>query len=154
MSFKNIRKALFTLAAAFIFIGGVSAETIEERMEALFEESQPYIDFFKKLKAAVAADDQKVVARMVEFPLEVTLPEGKKTIENKKEFIEHYDVLFTPEVIEIIAKQKKDKLFVNSNGVMIGQGEVWFSGLGKDKYDDGVIVKIIAINPDASEAAQ
>lgn len=120
-------------------------------MDDLFEEHEPYIEFYKEFKSAVVNEDQAAVAGMISYPLKVKLSDGKRIIRNKKELLASYDEIFTDEVIEVITNQKKKDLFVNSQGVMFGNGEVWFSGVGTDEDEESTRVKVIAINTEAAE---
>ncbi|MEW5716956.1 hypothetical protein AB1462_32420, partial [Pseudomonas sp. SB113] len=56
-------------------------------------------------------------------------------------FVADFDKIVTSKVKQAIAGQTYATLFANWQGVMIGDGELWFSGVG-----DGNVVKITAIN--------
>lgn len=57
------------------------------------------------------------------------------------QFLAAYDKIVTAKVRNAITAQRYATLFANWQGVMIGDGEVWFSGVG-----DGNTVRITAIN--------
>ncbi len=99
-------------------------------------------DFLTALQAAVAQDNRGQVADMVAFPLEVNVGGARVTVPSKQEFVDSYAQIIDPGVKAAIQAQTVDGLFVNWQGVMIGQGEVWFGGVGSAPYQ----VKIIAIN--------
>jgi hypothetical protein len=51
--------------------------------------------FWKRFKAAVAADDKAAVAGMTKFPL--SMPYGAKGVKNKQDFQRRYDEIFKGE---------------------------------------------------------
>lgn len=51
----------------------------------------------------------------------------------------------TPDIVSAVTKQKYEDLFVNSHGVMIGNGQVWVNGVCKDDACKKRDVKIITI---------
>ncbi|HEY6375543.1 MAG TPA: hypothetical protein VIX90_08455 [Edaphobacter sp.] len=80
------------------------------------------------LQLAVAKHDAAAVAALVHYPIRVKL-HGKPTDINKPQsFIKHYDNIITPDIVDVIAKQKYEDLFVNYQGAMLGEGEVWITG--------------------------
>jgi hypothetical protein len=82
--------------------------------------------FLTSLKAAVKAQDKHKVAGMAQYPLLVNMFKGHKQIKTAAQFIAEYDRLFTPSMRKAIEEQTPACLFANWQGVMIGDGEVWF----------------------------
>ena len=99
--------------------------------------------FFLKFKAAVINHDVKKVASMASYPLMVN---GKFAASNRLSFISHYDVIFTPKVVGAIKHQTYQKLWSNYEGVMIGDGEVWFGGICSDQSCSKYEIKILSVN--------
>jgi hypothetical protein len=80
------------------------------------------------LQQAVAKHDPTAVAALVRYPIRVKL-HGKPTyINNPKSFIKNYDSIITPDIAAVIQNQKYEALFVNYQGAMFGEGEVWITG--------------------------
>lgn len=86
-----------------------------------------------QLQAAVAKHDAPAVAALVHYPIKVNPGKKPFTIKNEKEFIKDYDRIITHDIQDVIFKQKYENLFVNSQGAMIGDGEVWITGFCRDK---------------------
>jgi hypothetical protein len=82
--------------------------------------------FLASLKAAVKAQDKRKVAGMARYPLLVNLSKSHKQIRTAAQLIAGYDRLFTSSIREAIEEQTSACLFANWQGVMIGNGEVWF----------------------------
>jgi hypothetical protein len=85
------------------------------------------------LQRAVAKHDAATVASLVHYPIKVNPGKKPFTVKNEKAFIKNYDGIITHDIQDAIFKQKYEKLFVNSQGAMIGGGEVWITGFCRDK---------------------
>ncbi len=86
-----------------------------------------------QLQQAVASHNAAAVAALVHFPIKVNPGKHPFAVKNEKAFVKDYDRIFTHDIQDAILKQKYDDLFVNSQGAMIGGGEVWISGFCRDK---------------------
>jgi hypothetical protein len=85
------------------------------------------IGFFKDIKTAIETDNREWLANNISWPLVVSLKRVKGWIENKNEFLKYYDQIVTAKVKTAVRKQKPEELFKNYQGVMIGNGDIWFS---------------------------
>jgi hypothetical protein len=80
------------------------------------------------LQQAVAKHDPDAVAVLVRYPIRVKL-HGKPTyLKNAHAFAKNYDNIITPDIAAVIQNQKYEALFVNYQGAMFGEGEVWITG--------------------------
>jgi hypothetical protein len=86
-----------------------------------------------QLQQAVAKHNAAVVAALVHYPIKVNPGKKPFTVKNEKAFIKDYDGIITPDIQDAILKQKYENLFVNSQGAMIGGGEVWITSFCRDK---------------------
>ena len=116
-------------------------ETTDQRFDSLFGAHEPYRAFFQTLRTAIAKGDAKGVAALVSYPLSVRIGGKKTTIANAAAFERHYAQIVTPALRRAVAEQEYDDLFANWQGVSIGDGTLWFSGMG-----DSQEVRITAIN--------
>jgi hypothetical protein len=87
----------------------------------------PASDFLAGLQRAVTANDRDAVAALVHYPLRVNGVKGVRWVSSRRDFERHYPAILTPRVRAAIARQRGVCLFANWQGVMIGDGEVWFS---------------------------
>ncbi len=103
--------------------------------------------FLDSLKAAVANDDRQAVAVMVRYPIRVQLDGSGTMVASADDFVRRYPDIMTDHVRGSVLAQEVAELFVNWQGVMVGQGEVWFSAVYDDPRDDDAYeLKVIAIN--------
>ena len=110
--------------------------------------------FFASLEEAIASDNRPKVASLVAYPLTVDLAEEPLTLRDEAEFVRAYDAVVTEAVKQVVADAEVATLFANWQGVRIGQGEVWFSGVYEedDVEEQEYVLKITAINPAANKA--
>jgi alpha-beta hydrolase superfamily lysophospholipase len=86
-----------------------------------------------QLQQSVASHNASAVAILVHYPIKVNPGKKPFTVKNEKAFIKDYDRIITHDIQDAILKQKYENLFVNSQGAMIGDGEVWITGFCRDK---------------------
>jgi hypothetical protein len=110
-----------------------------------FGEHAKYEAVILSFQKAVAAHDSATVARLVSYPISVSINGPKTTVRNAKAFIANYDAIMTPDIVAAIKNQKYEDLFVNSQGVMFGRGQVWVSGVCEDKACKTQDAKVITI---------
>ena len=101
-----------------------------------------YKSFFFKLKKAINANDKIEISNMISYPLKTQ----NRVIKSNSEFVNFYDEVFPEALKTLIRNQKYANLFSNSQGVMIGNGDIWFSEVCVDKNCNQRVVKIIANN--------
>jgi hypothetical protein len=109
--------------------------------------------FLASLQDAIRAENPGQVAALVKFPLRVGFssrqsprPDRVVNIANAEEFIRRYSELFTPEVRAAVLSQPSDTLFRNWQGVMIGNGELWYADVCRDKQCSAHRIRVISVN--------
>ncbi|WP_442580072.1 hypothetical protein ACSBOB_32165 [Mesorhizobium sp. ASY16-5R] len=122
-------------------VGAQSVAEVNKAFDELFGGHAPYQNFFDALKKAVASDDKAAVAAMVDYPFQARIGGKAVKIRDAAHFVADYDKIVTAKVKQAVAKQSYATLFANWQGVCIGDGEIWFSGVG-----DANLVRITAIN--------
>ena len=96
---------------------------------------QPADAFLQRLKSAVRTDDRQTAAALVSYPLRVYSGSRQRRIFSTRTFLlVHFDVVFTRKVQQAILAQVPSCLFANSQGIMIGDGEVWFNKTPEGTY--------------------
>jgi len=103
--------------------------------------------YLSDLKGSTAKGDRAAVCRLVEYPIFVDTPKAKMKVATAGACEKSYEKIFTPRVVDAIGKQRFADLFVNSRGVMIGDGQIWFGGVcDNDQCSGRVDIRIKAIN--------
>jgi hypothetical protein len=104
-----------------------------ERITRLLGDADQYEGVFNDLQRGVAAGDRAAVAGLMRYPVRVSIGGKSQKIADAAAFQRDYDKIVTPALAKLISEQKFDTLFVNWQGVMLGQGEVWINGKCLDK---------------------
>lgn len=118
------------------------AEDARARIETLLGDAAQYEKVFNAFKTAVVGGDRAAVVEEVHFPLNIA--DGKK-ITGPGEFQRNYEKIITPAVVKAVSEQDFGKVFVNQQGVMIGNGQVWLNGQCLDPACTKTEVKVITI---------
>ncbi|KKB11916.1 hypothetical protein VE25_10215 [Devosia geojensis] len=121
------------LAASLTTASAQSVEDVNGRIESLLGGSDTFAAAFEVLQDAVETQDKATVASLVRYPLNITLDGRRIAIAGEEEFVARYDEIVTPEVVEAVTSQVYADLFVNADGVMFGDGEVWMNAYCTDR---------------------
>lgn len=104
------------------------------------EDRQEFLIFHDNLVKLVDRNNVEELSKVVAYPLNFS-SKKKLSINNKKEFIENYKLIFNKKIKNIIKKQDRNKFFCKSSGLMYGRGEIWVNNFNKQKK-----LKIITVN--------
>lgn len=98
-------------------------------------------NFFAELRRAVAEDERAKVAAMIAYPIFVSIAGRRIRLRRQADLLRRYNLVFNRRVREALARQQVSELFVNWQGVMIGDGEIWFNQMPNSRD-----FKITAVN--------
>ena len=80
-------------------------------------------EFLQQLQHAMKNNNKVAVSKLVAYPLRIN---GQKIIvRTPRDLHRQYSKIFTKTISQIILDQNPYTLFANSQGVMLGGGEVW-----------------------------
>ena len=105
--------------------------------------------FIAKLQAALKDGDKQAIAAVIKYPLNIyDNGKVKETFTTAESVLKGFSALFTPAVRQAILCTKSDAdWFVNDQGLMLGNGEVWIDGWGDAAPKAGSPLLVKAINP-------
>ena len=107
-----------------------------------------YATFLKRLQAAVRANDRGAVIKLIGFPLRVNEKGHSRLYRDADSVRADYDRIFTPNVTQAILGQRSDRLFGRDQGLMVGDGQVWFDHVCTNpQCSPPGPVRITAVNP-------
>jgi hypothetical protein len=89
-------------------------------------QDRAYAVFLTRLQAAVRSGDRRTVSGMARYPLRVNSSRGTRLYRSPAGVRRDYALIFTPAVRRAILAQRFETLFGRDQGVMIGDGEIWF----------------------------
>jgi copper homeostasis protein CutC len=144
---------ILTRLASLILISGSLVSTVHGAAQTTPTDLDKSIDLsvgshvkverlLTDLQASVAKHNVAAVAALVHYPIKVNPGKHPITIKTPKAFIKDYDSIITHDISDVILKQKYEALFVNSQGVMLGDGEVWITSFCLDKNCKNSDIKI------------
>ncbi|MDX2054439.1 MAG: hypothetical protein SFV15_18705 [Polyangiaceae bacterium] len=101
--------------------------------------------FLRRLKAAISQRNKQAVASLVAFPLNAWANGRRVNVMSEQELVSSFDSLFGPLVSEVIRTATVDTIFANTQGIMLGDGEIWAAGRCRDAACGTYEIKIISI---------
>ncbi len=144
---KIVAVVLAMLAGPLTGMARADDQQTDDTIDAVLGDHAAYHAAFDALQAAVEAKDVSAVAALVRYPISVSIGGKSKVIANAKDFAANYDAIFTPSITAAVTNQTYADLFVNSQGIMFGRGEVWINGICKDDGCKEFDAKVVTIQP-------
>ena len=105
-------------------------------------------DFFSLIqKALLRGDTEWLSQALSSYPFTVNMGNEHIELKSEKDLKKYAKKIFNSELKDDVRKQSSESLFKNWQGVMIGNGDIWFSEMG-EKHGTNIVwrYQIIAIN--------
>ena len=108
--------------------------------------------FLAEIADAVQKNDTNWIAEHMVYPLSIVEDNKKRIVTTREQFMPVISQKFTVELRANITAAAKKPLFKNWQGVMVGDGLVWFSEYQRDdKWRSGIFAfGHFAVQPDSS----
>jgi hypothetical protein len=123
-----------------------SADGVDAKIDQLLGDHKDYERAFTVIQQALAEHDAGALAMYIPFGQPIMIDGTPVTIADQDELVESFDDIFNELVVNTVTAQKFGKLFVNSDGVMFGNGQLWISGICQDNACADAEVMITAVN--------
>jgi hypothetical protein len=127
--------------------------SVESRIKYFGMKAAEVRDLLDALKQRVGKDDRAGVCALADYPLRVRrqrvgaqLKVTNGVVRNAADCLKSYSEIFNGKVIAAIKQQRFENLFVNYQGVMVGQGEIWMSSVPLNKSSGRFGPRIITVN--------
>ena len=143
------------LAAAILCAIGTPgpAQDFDAAVRELFgDDPARYRAVIEGFQTAVRAGDGAAAAAFVNFPIELEVAGERRIVRDAAEFAAHFDAIVTPEIAAAVADEPLSEMMLNYQGVMLGQGEVWVSGICSDAACADPEIRVVAIQPAVEQA--
>lgn len=141
-------KAL-ALAAALLVATPVFAQTADDvnaQIDTVLGPHEIYQTAIETIQKALAEGDIDGVAGYIPFGEPIKVNGEDVVIADEADLNEHFETLFNDTVVNAVTGQDYGSLFVNQDGIMFGDGELWLTGACLDDTCSDVFVNISAIN--------
>jgi hypothetical protein len=135
---------LLTACTAFA-VGQKTAEATDKSIDTLLGDHTKFHAFMTTVQQDVATHNAADLATLLRYPFKSTIKGKEVSIKIPTDFIQNYDNIITPAVAETIKNQRYEDLFVNYQGVMFGNGELWIAAICRDKSCAQSDLRIITI---------
>jgi hypothetical protein len=93
--------------------------------------------FIKKLKQWSADNNKDSIAASISYPLL-----NDKTISSASVFLQKYETVFNEKVKKALNNENLSQIFRRSNGVVIGDGDIWINNVSKNNGEEYRITSI------------
>jgi hypothetical protein len=120
--------ALLVLLAAMPARAASDAE-VNSRIEDLLGNAGRYETSIRLFQQAVAEGHRQDVAAFVRFPIRVAIGGRRVTIRSAEGFLDRYDEIMTPDIVEAVTGQAYGDLSVSADGIAFGDGQVVIDGI-------------------------
>ena len=145
------------LAAATVALALIAAPALAQTdadvtaaINANFGDAEPFIEAFDAIQAAVEAGDAETFASWISYPFRVTVDGEAYVFEAEDVVVDQYQSMMTDEIKTAILDQQYKDLFVNAEGVMFGDGQLWLSAICQNEPCDIFDVRIITVQSTAN----
>ena len=122
-----------------------SVAEVDQRIADVLGDPGAFHEAFDAIQQALAEDDAEALAKWVEYPLNVQVSGAPSTIASEEDFVAAYPQLLPDAIKAVVEEQDYADLFVNDQGAMFGNGQMWLGGICKDSACKSVDVRIITI---------
>jgi hypothetical protein len=139
----------FALAAALLAATPALAQTADEvnaRIESLLGSHEIFETAIGAIQTAIAEGSVEGVAGYIPFGEPIKVNGEDVVIADEADLGARFDALFNDKVVTAVSAQDYGSLFVNQDGIMFGEGELWIGGICIDEACNDFFVNIIAIN--------
>lgn len=115
----------------FAMDGGTAGSLARRYAAAGVKDDERVHDTARKLRQAVRESDWPAVMTLMAYPVAVALPQGNRRYASAPELLAAREQVFTPPFVQRIATSVPRNFFVRDEGVMFGNGEIWFGADGR-----------------------
>jgi hypothetical protein len=147
---KARRVMALSAVLACLMVGPAWAGTVAEvnaRIEDVLGHAELYESSIKAFQHAVATGSREDVAAFIRYPIKVTIDGGTKVIRSPDAFVKQYDAIMTPEIVDAVKNQAYGDLFVNDQGVMFGDGQVWMDAICIGSKCRQSVIQVVTLQP-------
>ena len=143
---------VLTLAAALLVATPAFAQTADDvnaQIDTVLGPHETYQTAIETIQKALAEgniDGIAGIAGYISFGEPLKVNGEDLVIADEADLNEQFDTLFNDKVVNAVTGQDYGSLFVNQDGIMFGDGELWLTGVCLDDTCADVFVNISAIN--------
>ena len=137
------------LAAALLIATPVLAQTADDvnaQIDTVLGDHAIYQTAVEAIQKALTDHSVDGIAGYIPFGEPIKVNGEDVVIADEDDLTARFDELFNDKVVTAVTGQDYGALFVNQDGIMFGDGELWITGVCLDDTCADVFVNISAIN--------
>lgn len=123
-----------------------TADDVNAQIDNLLGPHEVYATAIAAIQEALAEHKVDRLAGYIAYGEPFKVNGEDVTIADEQELTAQFDTLFNDKVVSAVTGQGYEQLFVNADGIMFGDGELWITGVCDDDACEFPFVTIIAIN--------
>jgi len=141
-------KALAVAAALFVStpVLAQTADDVNAQIDTVLGPHEIYQTAVETIQKALAEGNIDGIAGYIPFGEAIKVNGEDVVIADEADLNDKFETLFNDKVIHAVTGQDYGSLFVNQDGIMFGDGELWLTGVCLDDTCADVFVNISAIN--------
>ena len=145
-------RRVMALSAVLVCLAGgpvwaATAAEVNARIESVLGHAKLYETSFKAFQHAVATGSREDVAAFIRYPIKVTIDGQSTVIRSPDAFVKQYDRIMTPDIVNAVKNQAYGDLFVNDQGVMFGDGQVWMDAICIGSKCRQSVIQVVTLQP-------
>lgn len=121
-------------------------EEVYENIENIHGDADGFFELFSLLQDAMMFGDPVTVAQYALYPLTIEANGETYDIFEEQDLLDNFDVLVSPQTQQALLNQDVADLIVTSEGVGIGNGEMWITNVCLDDACEETQWGILSIN--------
>jgi len=144
----HMLKALALVAVLFAAtpVLAQTADDVNAQIDTVLGPHESYQTAIETIQSALSDGDAEGIAGYIPFGEAIKVNGTDVVIVDEADLTARFDELFNDKVVNAVTDQDYGSLFVNQDGIMFGDGELWLSGICVDEACGELFVNIIAIN--------
>lgn len=141
-------KALAVAAALFVStpVLAQTANDVNAQIDTVLGPHEIYQTAVETIQKALAEGNIDAIAGYIPFGEAIKVNGEDVVIADEADLNDRFETLFNDKVIHAVTEQDYGSLFVNQDGIMFGDGELWLTGVCLDDSCADVFINISAIN--------
>lgn len=129
----NIYAQFEDLSVTIDEIQQIENQRVENKYGAAFRSPNEFENYFSKFQQVIRKNNKDEISQLLTFPhLRISIEEIFLDIKSKEEFLQKYEMIFSPALRKKIVKQNLDDLIIQPDGVGLSDGSLWFKRVGMD----------------------
>ncbi len=141
-------KALAFAAALFAAtpVLAQTADDVNQQIDTVLGPHAVYQTAIETIQKALTEGEIDGIAGYIPFGEPIKVNGEDVVIADEADLAARFEELFNDKVVNAVTGQDYGTLFVNQDGIMFGDGELWLAGVCLDDTCADVFVNIVAIN--------